>query len=165
MGSDILSREYAPSSGARSAFTHPPIPIGQDRLTEAGHSVDGGIFQALHGVVLLSCEYAPSSGARSAFARPPGTPIPFGQDRLTETGHSVRQRYFPSTTRVSPLNVLSHSRTLLQLMANSLAVLWTLASFLHCRSTTETLQCRSFNEELPEDHVAGHIWLGGLCTR
>ena len=30
---------------------------------------------------------------------------------------------------------------------------------------TETLQRRSFDEESPEDHVAGHICLGGLCMR
>ena len=27
---------------------------GQDRLTEVGHSVDGGIFQALHGLMPLA---------------------------------------------------------------------------------------------------------------
>ena len=45
-------------------------------------------------------------------------------------------------------------------MVNSLVVLWTLASFLDWHSTMETLQCKSFDEELPEDHVAGRIWLG-----
>jgi len=29
--------------------------IGQDLLTEVGHSVDGGIFQALHWFVLSIC--------------------------------------------------------------------------------------------------------------
>ena len=28
---------------------------GQDRLTEVGHSIDGGIFQALRGFVLSMC--------------------------------------------------------------------------------------------------------------
>ena len=29
--------------------------------------------------------------------------------------------------------------------------------------STETLQRRSFGEELPEVHVAGHIWLGAYA--
>ena len=28
---------------------------GQDRLTEVGHSVDSGVFQAFHGFVLSMC--------------------------------------------------------------------------------------------------------------
>ena len=69
MGSDILSHEYAPLLGPRldvdigtldyrplqklvrhrSAFASLVLQKlnGQDRLTEVGHSVDGGVFQAL----------------------------------------------------------------------------------------------------------------------
>ena len=73
-GSDILS--CAPSSGATPKCWHRNIIItycyrswfgtdqpsllfsrnsGQYRLTEAGHSVDGGVFQALLGFVLSMC--------------------------------------------------------------------------------------------------------------
>ena len=74
-GSEILSREYAPSSEATPRCWHrniiitdryrswfdPDLPSllqkldGQDRLTEVGHSVDGGVFQALLGFVLSMC--------------------------------------------------------------------------------------------------------------
>ena len=82
MGSDILCCEYAPSSSATPRcvdvgilymyyrpieagstpvclrFSHPSetrIPCGQDRLTEVGHTIDSGIFQALSGFVLSMC--------------------------------------------------------------------------------------------------------------
>ena len=82
--------------------------------------------------------------------------------RSTKRGWpQCRRRHFPSTLRVCPFNVLYNSQTHLRSTVNSLAVLWTLASFLCCRYTTETLHCRSFSEELPEDHVAGiSVWLG-----
>ena len=73
-GSDILSRKYAPTSGATprcsniilqtdpeagstrsyTGLSRPPetrIPFGQDRLREVGHSVDSGVFQALPGFI------------------------------------------------------------------------------------------------------------------
>ena len=71
------------------------------------------------------------------------------------------QWHFPSSLWVFPFNMLQHLRTHLRSAANSLAVLWVLTSFLCCHSTTETWQCRSFNEELPEDHVAGTLLVGG----
>ena len=80
-GSENLSREYAPSSGATPRCLHRTLYYGlfnsllqklirqrsalaflvvqklddQDRLTEVSHSVDGGIFQALRGFVLSMC--------------------------------------------------------------------------------------------------------------
>ena len=40
----------------RSAFASPVFQKldGQDRLTEVGHSVDGGVFQALRGLTPLA---------------------------------------------------------------------------------------------------------------
>ena len=118
-GSENLSREYAPSSGATPRCLHRTLYYGlfnsllqklirqrsalaflvvqklddQDRLTEVSHSVDGGIFQALRWFVLSMC---------------------YSID--TTSGH-----------------VCDRSS------ANSLAGLWMLASFLYCHSTTETL--------------------------
>ena len=71
-GSDILSREYAPFSGATTRCWHNiilqtdrscrdlPSQLVQklderDRLTEVGHSVDSGVFQAFRGFVLSMC--------------------------------------------------------------------------------------------------------------
>ena len=74
-GSDILSREYAPSSDATPRCWHrnrlieaanmpsllillspePQKLVGQDRLTEVGHRVDSGVFQAICGFVLSMC--------------------------------------------------------------------------------------------------------------
>ena len=66
-GSDILSREYAPSSVATPRLYYRPIEAadlpsllvqkldGQDRLTEVGHSVDSGVLQAFRGFVLSMC--------------------------------------------------------------------------------------------------------------
>ena len=75
-GSDILSREYAPSSGATprcyvlyyrpiEADDLPSLLIlsspkpqkldGQDQQTEVGHSIDSGVFQAFRWFVLSMC--------------------------------------------------------------------------------------------------------------
>ena len=70
-GSDILSREYATSSVPRLdvdiTLYYRPIEAAdlpsqlvqklddQDRLTEVGHSVDSGVFQAFRGFVLSMC--------------------------------------------------------------------------------------------------------------
>ena len=96
----------------------------------------------------------------TGLSRPPETRIPFGQDRLREVGHSVDGDIFQALPGFVCSMCSSTRRTRLRLTANSLAVLC-------CRSTTETLQCRSFDEELPADHVAGisisTIWLGVTC--
>jgi len=90
-GSDFLSREYAPSFGAKPRCLHRDIyyrPIklvrqsafaslvlqkldGQDQLTEIGPSVDGGVFQALHGFVLsMSCSIDTTVDAGFVLALP-----------------------------------------------------------------------------------------------
>ena len=90
------------------------------------------------------------------FSRPPET-------QLAEVGHSIDCGIFQALRRF----VLSMCRSIDTTCEHTynwrriplIAVLWTLASFLHRHSTTETLNLtvyRSFNEELPEDHVA--IW-------
>ena len=48
----------AGSTRSYTGLSRPPetrIPFGQDRLREVGHSVDGGIFQALPGFVRSMC--------------------------------------------------------------------------------------------------------------
>ena len=48
----------AGSTRSYTGLSRPPetrIPFGQDRLREVGHSVDGGVFQALPGFVRSMC--------------------------------------------------------------------------------------------------------------
>jgi len=100
---------------------------------------------------------AGSTRSYTGLSRTPETWIPFGQDRLREVGHSVDGGVFQALPFIQCAVALV--RTRLRSTANSLAVLC-------CHSTTETLQCRSFDEEVPADHVAGiSIWLGGLYAR
>ena len=58
---DILILQTDTEAGWTHSYTglsRPPetrIPFGQDQLREVGHSVDGGIFQALPGFVRSMC--------------------------------------------------------------------------------------------------------------
>ena len=48
----------AGSTRSYTGLSRPPetrIPFGQDRLRKVGHSVDGGVFQALPGFVCSMC--------------------------------------------------------------------------------------------------------------
>ena len=73
------------------------------------------------------------------FSCPPETQIPFGQDRLTEVGHSVDSSIFQSL-RGFVLSMCCSIDTIHEHACDSRwVVLWTLASFWHSHSITETL--------------------------
>ena len=64
---EILTLQTDTEAGWTRSYTglsRPPetrIPFGQGRLREVGHSIDGGVFQALPGFVRLMCSSTPAN--------------------------------------------------------------------------------------------------------
>jgi len=91
--------------------------------------------------ILQTDTEAGSTRSYTSLSRPPETRIPFGQDQLREVGHSVDGGVFQALPGfVCSMCCSTHAKTL--------AIDGKFLAVLCCHSTMETLQCRSFDEEL-----------------